>query len=171
MYRSPNNCLQKCTSCIFHFDLLFQLNFLKWSVCALSSQVIWGYDFILLSEMIKIQRFTYLKYGPCRPETRSAVGVKIQTENATHWVSQAESAAWIVQQPQSENFPQTSSKSVCVLIEKQLKRRTRCVFHTPIQRTGQTMRLSTLSSPKVGVEESGASAAAPHSWASVAVAD
>ena len=42
------------------------------------------------------------------------------------------------------------------------RRRTRCVFHTPIQRTDQSTRLSTLESPKVGVEESGPSATAPH---------
>lgn len=33
--------------------------------------------------------FAYLKYGPCRPESRSAVGVKIQAEDASHLVSKA----------------------------------------------------------------------------------
>ncbi len=109
------------------------------------------------------QCFTYLTYGPCRPETRLAVGVKIQTENATHLVSQTESAALIAWTATIRKFLSNEFRfGLYPPREKSLKYRTRCVFHTPTQRTTETMRLSSLQSPKVvGVEESAPSATAP----------
>lgn len=111
---------------------------------------IWEYFYFTFSN--DTENVAHLKYVPCRPGTRLVVGVKIQTENATHLVPRAESAAWSLS---TSSFKATSI-SGRVLVEKKLKHCTRCVFHTPILRTNQNH--ASLKSPKVGVEESAASA-------------
>lgn len=75
-------------------DFLFQRNVLMRGLYVLCGKIIRECEniFILRSQMIQ-KNVPYLKYGPCRPETRLVVGVKIQTENATHLVPRAESAA------------------------------------------------------------------------------
>lgn len=106
--------------------------------------------------------FTYLKYGPCRPETRLAVGVQIQTENATHLVSQVESTAWIV----LKNTIQTCYKlenSVCVQTGggEKLKYTTTQVCFSCSDPAHQPNHASLHTSESKGVEER-PNAAAPY---------
>ena len=121
--------------CFFLMSCYFNENDCSETLLRTNIQKTWEYFFFILfwkdkkKKKKKKRCFTYLKYGPYRPESRLAVGVKIQTENATHLVSRAEHAPQIFQQPQSRKKKEkkkrekkislkTSSNSVCVLIGK-----------------------------------------------------
>lgn len=88
--------------------------------------------------------------------------VKIQTENATHLMFPADSAAWIISTTPARKFPSSEFNfSLCPSGRKKAAVTHQLCFSYSDSAHRPSTRLFTLQSPKVGAEQSGPSATAP----------
>lgn len=87
--------------------------------------------------------------------------VKIQTENATHLMFPADSAAWIISTTPARKFPSSEFNfSLCPSGRKKAAVTHQLCFSYSDSAHRPSTRLFTLQSPKVGAEQSGPSATA-----------